>query len=124
MGNNFVNIFFFAFFLGPFDNSYVSHFYSSNKNKGFGMNASPESAMSPSISSVATSASEVSKPMQSNFFLSSSFKCNEKQIIRFCFVLFYEKACHHFFFIVHSPETNKINACKISVLEHFFFKRT
>lgn len=45
---------------GPFDNSYVPHYYSSNKNKGFGLNASPESAMSPSISSVATSASEVS----------------------------------------------------------------
>lgn len=48
---------------GGYDNSYVSHFYSS-KNKAFGMNASPESAMSPSISSVATSASEVSTPIR------------------------------------------------------------
>lgn len=51
-------------FLGPYDNSYVSaQFYSTNKNKAFGLNASPESAMSPSISSVATSASEVSEPI-------------------------------------------------------------
>lgn len=48
---------------GGYDNSYVSHFYSS-KNKAFGLNASPESAMSPSISSVATSASEVSTPIR------------------------------------------------------------
>lgn len=51
-------------FPGPYDNSYVStQYYSSNKNKAFGLNASPESAMSPSISSVATSASEVSEPI-------------------------------------------------------------
>lgn len=57
--------FFFCIFqlsTGPFDNSYATSFYSSNKNKAFGLNASPESAMSPSISSVATSASEVSEP--------------------------------------------------------------
>lgn len=48
-------------FSGPFDTNYVSHFYS-GKGKQFGFNASPESAISPSISisSVATSASEVS----------------------------------------------------------------
>lgn len=53
---------FFRSFAGPFDSGYGAQFYSSNKNKAFGMNASPESAMSPSISSVATSASEVSEP--------------------------------------------------------------
>lgn len=60
--SNFSSLFQFCTFLfvAPFESNQAGGFFSSDMGRSFGMNASPEAALSPSISSVATSASEVS----------------------------------------------------------------
>lgn len=53
-------LYFFFYFSAPFESNPAAGFYSSSKGRSFGMDESPEMALSPSISSIATSASEVS----------------------------------------------------------------
>lgn len=99
-------------FTGPFDNSYATNFYSPNKNKAFGLNASPESAMSPSISSVATSASEVSEPKLC--YLNVRNCCKSKHRFSFsancpCFVLRVNSWHDSIHAIVHSTKEHMWN---------------
>lgn len=68
---------FVSIFTAPFDSGQVTGFFNSGNGRSFGMNASPEMALSPSISSVATSASEVS------FFWLLILYYSEREVNRF-----------------------------------------
>lgn len=75
------HLFFSILFVAPFESNQAGVFFSSGNGRSFGLNASPEVALSPSISSVATSASEVSQSVYQiiytmRSYLKKKYNCN------------------------------------------------